>query len=127
MKRRKDRLSDSSAGCIRRRSESINDLWSYDFVFDWSAHGRPARILTMMDEHTRKYPATHTARGIRATDAINALMGLMAERGGPNFIRSDNGPEPTAMLRLTAGSFGPLDRATTILTPGAGCLDKTNT
>lgn len=93
-KRKKRRLGDSSGICIRRKSESPNDAWSYDFVFvRTDDDGRPIKILTIIDEYTHECPATHTARRIKSRNVIDVLMGIMSERECPNFIRSDNGPE----------------------------------
>ena len=54
------------------------------------------RLLTIMDEYTRECLAIRADRHIRSSDVIETLAQLMATRGVPEHIRSDNGPEFTA-------------------------------
>ena len=84
-------LADGS--CVRRRAEYPNHVWSYDFVAETTRNGRPFRILNIVDEYTRECLASFVARRIRAQDVILVLADLFVERGLPEFIRSDNGPE----------------------------------
>ena len=53
-------------------------------------------MLTVIDEYTRECLAIRVGRRIRSTEVIVALADLMATRGVPEHIRSDNGPEFTA-------------------------------
>jgi putative transposase len=46
-----------------------------------------------VDEYTREALAVRAGRSITAQDVIDVLIGLMAERGAPKHLRSDNGPE----------------------------------
>jgi putative transposase len=48
-------LNDGS--CIRLRPERPNHVWSYDFVSARTHDGRTIRMLTMIDEFTRKWLA----------------------------------------------------------------------
>ena len=43
-KRKRRRLGDSSNSIIRRRAEGINDVWSWDFVFDRTHEWSPAKV-----------------------------------------------------------------------------------
>ena len=45
-----------------------NQVWALDFVSDRTGDGRPIKILTVTDEHTREALATHAARRIGADD-----------------------------------------------------------
>jgi len=58
--------------------------------------GRAFRILTLLDEYTRECLSITVARRITAQDVIYELGELFLERGIPEHIRSDNGPEFTA-------------------------------
>ena len=58
--------------------------------------GRAVRILTILDEYTRECLSITVARRITAQDVIYQLGELFLERGIPEHIRSDNGPEFTA-------------------------------
>ena len=58
--------------------------------------GRAFRILTILDEYTRECLRITVARRITAQDVIDQLAELFVDRGIPEHIRSDNGPEFTA-------------------------------
>ena len=51
-KRRRLWLGDGS--CIRLRPSYTDDVWSYDFVQDRTSDGRAFRMLTLIDEYSRK-------------------------------------------------------------------------
>jgi transposase InsO family protein len=74
-----------------------DQVWALDFLVDRTADGRPIKILTVTDEHTREALATPAARRITADDTISTLEQIVERRGrAPAFIRCDNGPELTA-------------------------------
>lgn len=76
------------------RSTGINDVWTWDFVSDQTFNdGRAFRILTVVDEYTRRPLLTYVARRINSKEVIRQLVKLFKEHGVPNHIRSDNGPE----------------------------------
>lgn len=105
--RKRRRLGKSENGVTRRAATEVNEVWSYDFVFDRTEDGRQLKILTVVDEVIRECLALEVGRGFRATEVIDVLTGLMIERGTPRFIRSDNGPEFIAKeLRLWLDSHG---------------------
>ena len=71
-----------------------NEVWAIDFVSDRTADGRPLKILTVTDEHTREALATPAARRMGADDTVNVLERIVELRGqAPKMIRCDNGPE----------------------------------
>jgi putative transposase len=53
-------LNDGS--CIRLRPEYRNHVWSFDFVEGQTHDGRRLRLMTLIDEFTRKCLANPTAR-----------------------------------------------------------------
>jgi putative transposase len=67
---------------------AANQVWSYDFVFDWCA-----KCLTVTDEWTKEALAIEVDGRIRSGGVIEVLSRLVSERGAPKFLRSDNGPE----------------------------------
>ena len=73
-----------------------NHLWSYDFLLTRTSDGRPLRPLTVLDEFTRECLAIDVARRITSDDVLGRLTQLFIERGAPQYLRSDNGPEFTA-------------------------------
>jgi putative transposase len=93
-KRKRLWLADGS--CIRLRPAYKNHVWSYDFVADRTADGRPIRMLTVLDEHTRECLSIDVARRLNSEDVLERLSDLFICCGVPDYIRSDNGPEFTA-------------------------------
>ena len=95
-KRRRLWLTDGS--CVRIRPGSRNHVWSYDFLFTRTSDGRALRLLTVIDEFTRECLAIDVARRITSDDVLGRLTQLFIERGAPQYLRSDNGPEFTAQV-----------------------------
>lgn len=58
--------------------------------------GRAVKILTLIDEHRRESLAIYAARRIGAHNVIELLADVMIQRGIPEHLRSDNGPEMVA-------------------------------
>jgi putative transposase len=92
-KGKRKRLVDSENGCLRRKAEHINHVWSYDFVSDQTADGRRLKLLVVLDEYTRESLTIEVARRIKAQDVLATLEYLFTLRGAPQYLRSDNGPE----------------------------------
>jgi transposase InsO family protein len=92
-RRKRRRLGSSEGGTQRRRAARKNEVWSYDFVFDQTSDGRPLKVLPVVDEYTRECLAMVVGRSLTAADVVRTLAGLVAERGRPTYLRSDNGPE----------------------------------
>lgn len=84
---------NSANSCSVRKAEYINHVWTYDFISDQIADGRPLKLLTVLDEFTRESLAIEVGRSIRTTDVIEVLGYLFMVRAVPGCIRSDNGPE----------------------------------
>ena len=77
----------------RRRASHANEVWSWDFVHDMTEHGSRFRVLSLMDEYTRRRLVLHPGWSLRAKDVIDILEVAIATHGCPKHIRSDNGPE----------------------------------
>ncbi len=73
--------------------EGLNDVWAMDFMSDKLFDGRPFRILTIVDCHTREALATAARTNFRAYQVIDELDRIARVRGKPQSIRGDNGPE----------------------------------
>jgi transposase InsO family protein len=91
--KKKRRLGHTANSCTRRRATRPNEVWSYDFIFDQTADGRPLKILPIVDEFTRECLVMLVGRSLAARDVIKALAKAAAQRGMPEHLRSDNGPE----------------------------------
>ncbi len=108
---KKRRLGTSEHGSQRRVATRPNEVWSYDFVSDQTADGRRLRYLCVVDEFTRECLALEVRRQFPAGAVIAVLAGLIAWRGAPAHLRSDNGPEFVAravQAWLQAQAIGPL-------------------
>ena len=93
-KRRKRRaLGSSLNACHVRRAERPNQVWCWDFAFSRTASGTALKWLSIIDEYTRECLTLKVARNITGEDLLDTLAELLAMRGVPKAIRSDNGPE----------------------------------
>ncbi|MCE9611449.1 MAG: hypothetical protein K8R23_14730, partial [Chthoniobacter sp.] len=52
----------SEGGTQRRRTERVNHVWSYDFVFDQTEDGRRLKWLPICDEFSRELVALEVER-----------------------------------------------------------------
>ena len=93
IQRKRRRLGQGENGCVRRRSERPDHVWSYDFIHDQTADGRGLKMLPIVDEYTRECLTIEVERHLTARDVVSTLEYLFEVRGEPEFIRSDNGPE----------------------------------
>jgi putative transposase len=75
------------------QAEYPNHVWSYDFVEDRTESGRKLRILTIVDEFTRRCLEVEVEHRMNAKFVARTLLRLFQEHGTPKFIRSDNGSE----------------------------------
>ena len=94
--KKRGRLYVNDGSCIRLRPYWPNHVWSYDFVADRLANGRSIRMLTVIDEYTRKCLAIRVGQTLKSDDVLDALSDLFITEGIPAYIRSDNGSEFTA-------------------------------
>ena len=74
-------------------AEHANHVWAYDFVHDWCVSGRQLKMLTVEDEFTRECLAIQVEHHVSAKGVCEVLTKVMRQRGTPEFVRSDNGPE----------------------------------
>ena len=95
-KRKRLYLNDGS--CIRLRPCWQNHVWSYDFVADRLSNGKKIRMLTVIDEFTRKCLAIRVGYKLNSDDVLDTLSTLFLIEGIPAYIRSDNGSEFTASI-----------------------------
>ena len=93
---KRGRLYLNDGSCIRLRPSFKNHVWSYDFVYDRLYSGKRIRMLTVIDEYTRKCLAIRVGSSIKSNDVLDTLSILFITEGVPDYIRSDNGSEFTA-------------------------------
>lgn len=71
----------------------INQRWSLDFMSDALADGRRFRVLNVVDDFSRECLAAEAGRSLTGRDVVAVLARVVAQRGLPQAIVSDNGPE----------------------------------
>lgn len=104
---KRGRLWLNDGSCIRLRPERRDHVWAYDFVSARTHDGLPLRLLVILDEFTRECLSIDVARRLTSDDVLERLAWLMATRGVPAHIRSDNGSEFTAtVVREWLGKVG---------------------
>jgi putative transposase len=78
-----------------------NACWSLDFVHDQMTDGRRFRILGVVDECTRECLALVPDTSISGARVARELSRIIAWRGKPEAILSDNGTELTSNAILS--------------------------
>lgn len=73
-----------------------NARWSLDFVHDQLANGRRFRILNIVDDVTRECLGAVPDVSISGVRVARELSAIVATRGKPRMIISDNGTEFTS-------------------------------
>jgi putative transposase len=70
-----------------------NQEWALDFVHDAAESGRKIRVLRVIDVYTRECLALEVETSFASRRVTRELEMIVAERGMPEAIRCDNGPE----------------------------------
>jgi putative transposase len=70
-----------------------NQRWSMDFVSDRLVNGRWFRILTVVDQYTRECLCAYADRSQTGEKVVVQMKRLVALRGAPESITTDNGGE----------------------------------
>ena len=90
-------------------ADAPDRVWAADFQFDATTDGRPIKLVSIVDEHTRECLGGMVERSITGEDLIAELDRLAAQRGThPAVLRCDNGPELAcaAMTDWAGGQVG---------------------
>ena len=88
--RRRIRWTGAASSAIATRA---NERWSIDFVSDCVSTGRVIRMLTVVDDCTRECPAIEVDTSLGGLRVLRVLDRIASERGLPEAIVLDNGPE----------------------------------
>lgn len=94
--KRKSRKKALGTRMERQIVSRPNERWALDFVCDQLADGRRIKLMTVVDEYTRESLRVTVARSIKGSDVVKELEQIIAERGNPQEIQSDNGTEFTS-------------------------------
>ena len=104
------RRSRTRAVCTRAPAPVLalpNQRWSLDFVYDPMASGRRFRVLNVVDDVTRECLAAVPDTSISGHRVLRELTQLIAQRGKPGMIVSDNGAGLTSNAVLAwCGQIG---------------------
>jgi putative transposase len=105
--KRVQRVYRAAGLCVRRirrkrltRSYTVspklsapNQEWAIDFASDVAASGQRLRIFSVVDAFTRECLALETDTSLPSRRVTRVLQRIIDQRGRPEFLRSDNGPE----------------------------------
>lgn len=80
--------------------DRTNVRWSLDFVSDALTDGRRFRVLAIVDDYTRECMALVADTSLSGLRVVPELDRLVARRGKPETVVSDNGMELTSMAVL---------------------------
>jgi putative transposase len=94
--RRKRRKHCWRAGQPLGERTAANQEWALDFVHDAVECGRTIRVLSVVDAYTRECLALEVDTSFASRRVTRVLDEIVSERGLPQTIRCDNGPELTS-------------------------------
>jgi putative transposase len=100
VRRRRGRKRATGTRAPMALPDGPNQRWSLDFVADALAWGRRFRILCIVDDFTREALALVVDTSIGGHRMARELDALIARRGRPAMIVSDNGTEMTSRAML---------------------------
>jgi putative transposase len=86
-----------------------NARWSLDFVHDQFANGRRFRVLNIVDDVTKECLGAIPDTSISGRRVARELTTIVARRGKPGSIVSDNGTEFTCNAMLTWSKDNAID------------------
>ncbi len=90
-------------GVARSAVTAANQEWALDFVHDAAESERKFRVLSVIDVYTRECLALEVDTSFASRRVTRELERIVAERGAPEAIRCDNGPEFTSRHFLAWG------------------------
>jgi putative transposase len=81
--------------------QAANDRWSLDFISDALTDGRRFRVLAVVDDFTRECLTLVADTSLSGTRVVRELDAVIARRGRPGTVVSDNGTEFTSTAILS--------------------------
>lgn len=79
----------------------MNEQWALDFVHDRLSTGRAFRCLSIIDIYARECLCLHVDTSIPGKVVTGVLDRVIEQRGKPQIIITDNGPELTGKALFT--------------------------
>jgi len=93
MRRRKGKRFRAAARVPMVLPTRANQMWTMDFTRDSLASGRKFRTLNLMDGYTREALCIEVDTSLPGLRVVQVLERVAEERGLPEAIQVDNGPE----------------------------------
>ena len=93
LRQRRGRRRHRSVRVIAALPVRVNQRWSMDFMTDALADGRRFRVLNVVDDFSRECLTSEPGRSLTGRHVVAVLQRLIRQRGAPETIVSDNGPE----------------------------------
>ena len=109
VRRRRSRRRIAVARTPIPKLDGPNSRWSTDFVHDQLANGRRFRVLTIIDDVTKECLAAVPDTSLSGKRVVREMDALIARRGRPGAIVSDNGTEFTSSAVLAFTQAAKLD------------------
>ncbi len=100
VKRRKGRKKAIGSRTPLAHPDSINQIWSLDFISDALTDGRRIRVFVLVDQCSRECLSLVADTSMPGLRIIKELEKVIDERGKPHTIVSDNGTEMTCAAVL---------------------------
>jgi putative transposase len=95
---RRKRLARSFVA--RSQLTKPNQEWAIDFASDITAAGQRLRIFSVLDAFTRECLALEIDTSLPSRRITRVLQRVVDQRGAPEQLRSDNGPEVSSRQYL---------------------------
>ncbi len=80
--------------------DSINELWSMDFMHDQLNDGRTFRLFNVLDDFNREAVGIEVDFSLPSERVIRSLEQIMQWRGTPKVFRCEKGPEYISELTV---------------------------
>ncbi len=94
MRRKRPRRNRSCQVRVPRpQANRTNESCSMDFMADQLFDGQRFRLLTLVDNFSRESLAIRVGQRLTGDDVVDVLEQVKEQRGSPESIRVDNGPE----------------------------------
>jgi putative transposase len=93
LRRKRRRKGAAGARVIMPAPERPNQRWSMDFVTDSLVTGRRFRAFAIVDDFSRECPVIEVDTSLGGRRVVGLLEKLGEQRGLPEIITVDNGPE----------------------------------
>jgi putative transposase len=100
VRRRRGRKRATGTRAPSAIPQGPNQRWSLDFATDVLSWGRRFRVLAIVDDFTREALALIVDSSVGGRRVVRALDAVIARRGRPTMIVSDNGTELTSRAVL---------------------------